>query len=458
MARRRQKSVLIIAYAFPPNSAVGSMRPLRFCRYLCQETDWEPVVLSVDRPGIREDGSLLATLPDRVRVVRTRTWEPYYQLHPIVPSPGAGRSRAVRQGSGPTVGENATTSPEPGRFRRLLRTARYWLEEPLMTPDPQVFWNLFMVPRACGLVRRQKIDAVLVTAPPFSALFGAALTALLTGRPLIADFRDPWTDIVRGSPSPWRRRGERLLERWLCRTAAAVVSSSETYSQDFRDKYPDLPAGRFTTVHNGFDEEALARMPDAQPSPHGLTIVHLGSLYQKREPVAFFVGAGRWLADDPARRDGFRLVFVGQVDARTRALLAANGLGDVTEVTGQLAHAEAIARCREADLLLLAMGSGPATPLGWLPSKLYEYLACNRPILAHTVEGEAARLIRRAGAGDPVTADDPAAFVARLTAYREAKLALGRAPAHANHPGVVRELTQACLVRKLAAILDGVRT
>ena len=33
-----RKRVLIVTYAFPPNGAVGSMRPLRFCRYLGGET------------------------------------------------------------------------------------------------------------------------------------------------------------------------------------------------------------------------------------------------------------------------------------------------------------------------------------------------------------------------------------------------------------------------------------
>ena len=453
MAGRQKKRVLIIAYAFPPNGAVGSMRPLRFCRYLCKATDWEPTVLTVDWPGVRADESLLASLPEQVRLVRTRTFEPYYHLHPIASSATRGHPPA-----GASDGKSATAemAPASGRLLQLMRDVRYWLEEPLMTPDPQVFWNLFMAPQAYKLIHRLKTDAILVTAPPFSALWGAAVAGRLTGRPLIADFRDPWTDIVRGSLSPWRRQAERFLERWLCRTAAAVVSSSETYSQDFRRKYPDLPPERFCTLHNGFDEEVLAQSIGIRPSPHGLTIVHLGSLYQKREPEAFFVGAGRWLAANPAQRKNFRLVFVGQVDSRTRALLAAHGLSEVTEVTGHLSHAQALSRCRAADFLLLAMGSGPATPKGWLPSKVFEYLACDRPILAHTVEGEAARLIRRAGAGEPITADDPAAFADRLSDYCATKLALGRAPEHANRTDVVAELTQTRLVAKLTAILEGV--
>lgn len=46
------------------------------------------------------------------------------------------------------------------------------------------------------------------------------------------------------------------------------------------------------------------------------------------------------------------------------------------------------------------------TAQGWLPSKLFEYIACNRPILANTVNGEAARLIRTTKSGYVVISDE----------------------------------------------------
>jgi hypothetical protein len=53
---------------------------------------------------------------------------------------------------------------------------------------------------------------------------------------------------------------------------------------------------------------------------------------------------------------------------------------------------------RSADMLLLFLPDMPEAQ-GWVPAKLYEYLACQAPILACAADGDAAAIIRRAGAG-----------------------------------------------------------
>ena len=81
------------------------------------------------------------------------------------------------------------------------------------------------------------------------------------------------------------------------------------------------------------------------------------------------------------------------------AVLPAQAETVYVEVTGFVEHGEAIHHCQEADALVLALGSAAGVPAGWLPSKLFEYIAYQRPILANVGEGEARRLIREAGAG-----------------------------------------------------------
>jgi hypothetical protein len=54
-----------------------------------------------------------------------------------------------------------------------------------------VSWLPFALPRAAGLVRHQRVDCVITTAPPFAGhLVGLALHA--RGVPWVADFRDGW--------------------------------------------------------------------------------------------------------------------------------------------------------------------------------------------------------------------------------------------------------------------------
>ena len=101
------------------------------------------------------------------------------------------------------------------------------------------------------------------------------------------------------------------------------------------------------------------------------------------------------------------------------------------------------------------MGIGPKTPAGWMPSKLYEYLACRTPILAYTVRGEAAAAIERADAGVVVSSDDARAVLAALDELSARGGATGAADD--GWPPAIRRFTQAEIIPGLASILERVR-
>ena len=66
------KSVLMIAYAFPPWGSAGVYRPLRFVRHL-SKMDWSPTVLSADPYAYeRYDPDLLRFVPDDTEIIRVR--------------------------------------------------------------------------------------------------------------------------------------------------------------------------------------------------------------------------------------------------------------------------------------------------------------------------------------------------------------------------------------------------
>ena len=51
----RLKKVLIIAYAFPPRPAIGSVRPMVLAKHLPQ-FGWEPLILTANLPGPAPEG------------------------------------------------------------------------------------------------------------------------------------------------------------------------------------------------------------------------------------------------------------------------------------------------------------------------------------------------------------------------------------------------------------------
>ena len=66
------RAVLIVAYDFPPISAAGVFRTLRYTKYL-REFGWEPLILSVqpDVTNRSQDISLLDSLPPDLNIIRT---------------------------------------------------------------------------------------------------------------------------------------------------------------------------------------------------------------------------------------------------------------------------------------------------------------------------------------------------------------------------------------------------
>lgn len=446
----RKPSVLIVAYAFPPDSVVGAQRPLRMTKYLPRLTDWQPIVLSVRQKNRRTDPSLMDEVPAGVPVYRTRSWEPLRWLE----GRRAPRREAVGTASEPCrSGERAAEALRTARPGIMARARRFVLDL-LSTPDAQLGWVVFAVAAGLRIARRHRPDVILVTAPPWSALLTGHVLGALTRIPWVADYRDPWTDIDRGPVAPWRQRFERRLENRLLENAAAVLSSSNRYTAIMRDRFAARPAGDFATMFNGFDE---AKFDGPAPQmDSSLTITHLGSLYSYVHPEPVFVGLRDWLAQDPARRLRLRLQFIGQIDSSVRASLARLGLLDLTETSGFVPHVEAIERCRRSQILLLAMGITPLTPAGWMPSKLYEYLACRTPILAYTVRGEAAQTIEDAAAGIVVSSNDPRDVVAALE--RLARQSPPPIPTAADAwPAPLRQFTQAEIIPALAKILDQVR-
>ena len=77
------KKLLIIAYAFPPHNVVGAMRPYRFCKYLSKYSNWDTVVLTVNKKFKNNDESLLKELDNKVFVYKTPVFEPIFLYETI---------------------------------------------------------------------------------------------------------------------------------------------------------------------------------------------------------------------------------------------------------------------------------------------------------------------------------------------------------------------------------------
>jgi len=244
--------------------------------------------------------------------------------------------------------------------------------------------------QALKYVADRDYDLVFATS---SRLMTAALGAWIARRknaPLYLDIRDLFVETINEilpAPAAWPAR---LLltqvESWTMRRAARINLVSRGFEGYFRKHYGASSLAWFT---NGIDAEFLTAAPPASARAAGnrrTVILYAGNigegqgLHEILPPLAL------------ALRKRARFVVVG--DGGRRAMLetalAAQGVDNV-ELRVPIARTELIAAYRAADVLFLHLGSHAAFEKV-LPSKLFEYAALGKPILAG-VAGYAARFI-----------------------------------------------------------------
>ena len=400
------KHLLLFSYAFPPKNVVGSLRPYRLCRYL-PDHNWLPTVLTerIDQRSLRSKLSMAGISPD-IHIHRIHKLEPIKLLskslkwikesrHAKAPHPAATISK-----QGPPVLSYPQTPPKTGAAK-----IKMMISDLFENPDPMVLWSFFAFLKGASLLMKKDVryHLILSTSPPHSSQIFGCLLAKAFGLPHIMDLRDPWTDISRGYQTPFRSRLERAMENFVINYSACIISSTNTYTEQLRKRYPDIPENRFLTITNSFEEKkfnSITEIPNER-----FVISYLGIFYPKRDPYCFFRALKAWLDHYPERRNDLIFRIIGDSDPTTNNIINILGISDIVEITGRVDHEKAIQLTKSSDLLLIATGTGQATPRGWIPSKLFEYLACRKPILANIPLGDASQIIQSSNSGYVVHTD-----------------------------------------------------
>jgi glycosyltransferase involved in cell wall biosynthesis len=243
---------------------------------------------------------------------------------------------------------------------------------------------------ALSYVAGKDYDVVLATS---SRLMTAALGALVARKKharLYLDIRDLFVDTI-GDVLPgafaWPVRSAfRFVERWTMRRADRINIVSRGFEDYFGARYPDRALSLFT---NGIDDEFLDVVPSGtsavKQGGSRATIVYAGNIGEGQALHSVLPGLARALhqcADFVVIGDG----------GRRRVLESAVAGIDNVELREPMDRAQLLDAYRSADVLFLHLGALPAFERV-LPSKVFEYAALGKPVLAG-VAGYAAQFIR----------------------------------------------------------------
>jgi len=352
MAASRRPSLLIVSYYFPPWGMGGVQRALKFAKYL-PEFGWDVTVIAPHFSRYYQtDRSLLADIPETVRIERVATLDLAVWLR-----------GQRRHGSGGVRGERA---PAP-----WVRSLREWLR----WPDDKVVFAMNARRRAQRLLREQPFDAVWTTSPPPSVhRVGLGLHKRI---PWIADFRDPW--LARDDdwgPTRWHVRHARRLRQRIVRTADRLIAVSEPMAAAL-----DAEGPRHATevIHNGYDEADFPAGPRLRSPDDPFTILCPGTFSPHSDPRPILAAVRALLNAKPGLN--LRVVHVGTALRINPAALAGEyGLASIFVDLGYLEHRTSIRALLGADAIAISVSELPGFATN-IPGRLYEALRSLRPLV-----------------------------------------------------------------------------
>ncbi|MFC0676073.1 glycosyltransferase family 4 protein [Brachybacterium hainanense] len=264
-------------------------------------------------------------------------------------------------------------------------------------------------------------DVIIATAPAIPSLLVGRLLAARWGVPLVAEMRDAWPDLVThigpavaeaATGAVAHRRagplgallavGARLAKRRVHRAVSTwqqgadhVVTTTAQFARVLRER----GIAEVDVVRNGTDLTRLA--PAAPLGEHAeLRVLYLGNM-GRSQGLELVVATAARLAREGVALD-VRMIGHG-VAADDLAALAERLDAPVT-IGSRIPHPRVGEQYDWADTVLVSLRDWK--PFDWtIPSKLYELLATGRHVSA-VVAGEAADVVRAAGAGDVVPPGD----------------------------------------------------
>ncbi len=367
----------MICYYWPPSGGPGSLRALKFARYLPQ-FGWRPVIMTVQKgefPYI--DSSLAEDLFTKTRIYRTKSWEPFILY-----------KKMTQRKEDDTLPVGILTLEKQNARERIAA----WIRANLFVPDGRIGWIPFAVREGLKIIKKEKIDFIFTSSPPHSLQLIGLMLKKMTHLPWIADLRDPWTDI-RYYRSIKRNacidKIDRSLETKVLNEADHVLTVSHSLASDFQNSRMIQNKKKVSIFPNGYDEEEFKK----RKRPAKFQITHTGNLLEHQNPEVLWKSVSRLLQEIPDFKDHLLIRFIGRIHPSILQSALHFGLTSYLESGPFLPH-KVIVREMVASSILMVVIPDTENNRGIVTAKLFEYIGSGNPILLIAPpNGDAAKII-----------------------------------------------------------------
>jgi colanic acid biosynthesis glycosyl transferase WcaI len=265
-----------------------------------------------------------------------------------------------------------------------------------------------------GLVLH-KPDVIIATSPQLLCALSGWWLAFWKRVPFVFEVRDLWPESLAavgvGSERTLLHRALRTIASFLYRHADRVVVVSPAF-KDHLVRYCDVPAAKIVTVENGVETDLFQFDPAATELRKQLKvddrflICYIGTMGNAHGLETLIAAAEELQTVLPTAT--FLLIGEGAEKQRIEELAAERRLANILFI-GQQPRERIPGYVSAADLCLVLLKKTELFKTV-IPTKLLEYMACERPVLV-AVDGQARQIVEEAVAGVYVEPENGKALV-----------------------------------------------
>lgn len=251
-------------------------------------------------------------------------------------------------------------------------------------PDEHITWFPNAYLKGLALIKKYNISHIISSSPSESNHLVALWLKQACPIHWIADFRDGWLfESLRPQRHDvfLRKKIETQLEKQVIRSCDVLTTVNHCLAADFVQRYQSY-AAKIRVISNGFDANLFANIAQYQPSTNKFRIIYTGNLSLSRQGTSLngFIQALALLRISHPK-------FYGQIRVELYGNFTENEYSDVMQsdtkalftIHKPVSGVEYANLLCQADVLLLIV-----TPNAKCisTSKIYDYIASGRPILA----------------------------------------------------------------------------
>jgi len=400
MALYKKTPVLFIVMEFPPVNTTGNFRSLKFIKYLSQ-FGIEPIVITLIAGeaakifNAKIDHKLLNEIPKDCSIYRIHCSE-----------------------------EKKLVLPKKlGKFIRIY----FSIKDSLASR-----WKPHLFKEINAIVKKHNPKLIYTSLPPFSCGMLANQISKKFDIPYLIDMRDLWS-FFGSSPLPSRLHYWLLLreENKIYSKASKVIGVTPQMVKILKKENPKIDPAKFEYISNGFDVNINTLNNFKFHSKNGKVIIgYTGSFYYEpkargnslkpwwkkrghnmlqyiptkqdwlyRSPYFFLKSIAEIISRFPAIGNTIEIEFIGKPNQWLGDMIIGFGLQDKVTSHGFVTYGKSIDLQKRWDLVLTTAEKVIDGEHYCLPSKIFDYVALNKPILGFVTNGIQKQFIKESGLG-----------------------------------------------------------